>query len=102
MSVTSMNGHDGNTLVGGAGQDLIYGFDPAGPRRRGDRMTRREVLAAIGGIQRAVTNRSGTECLKAAPHCFRSFRHSRRRPDRDCRAILGSTLSPRAAEIRLH
>src|SRR5829696_4036839 len=50
MSVTSMNGHDGNTLLGGAGQDLIYGFDPAGPRRRGDRMTRREVLAAIGGI----------------------------------------------------
>src|SRR5215203_3308799 len=48
MSVTSINGDDGsNTLVGGAGQDLIYGFNPAGPQSQASTISATRVATGL-------------------------------------------------------
>src|SRR5215203_685966 len=59
MSVTSINGDDGsNTLVGGAGQEVIYRFDPAGPQSQASTISATRVAIGLSAPLFAVAPRN--------------------------------------------
>ena len=62
MSVILISGDDGsNTLVGGAGQDLIYGFDPAGPQSQVSTISATRVATGLSAPLFAVAPPNLTE-----------------------------------------
>ena len=55
MAVTLVTGDDGsNVRVGGAGDDLIYGFNPAGPQGNVTSITATRVATVPFGCGKAV------------------------------------------------